>query len=219
MGSKRIVLLGPPGAGKGTQAKLMQKQTGIPHIATGDLLRAAVASRSELGRAAQAYMTRGELVPDGLVIDMIAHRLVQNGADPSFLLDAFPRNLVQAEALEQLLSQQAIPLHHVINLNVPREELVRRLSGRRTCRQCSAMYHVDLDPPAQPGTCDRCGGELYQRDDDREETIRARLVVYDKSTAPLCDYYRQRGLLREIDGTGATPQVLERILAQLEQSH
>jgi adenylate kinase len=193
----------------------MQKQTSIPHIASGDLLRAAVSSGSELGRAAQAYMTRGELVPDGLVIDMIDERLQRNGADPSFLLDGFPRTVAQAESLEQLLSQQRIPLDHVISLEVPREVLVRRLSGRRTCRQCNAMYHVDLDPPAHPGVCDRCGGELYQRDDDREDTIRARLAVYDKATAPLSAFYRARGLLRDVDGTGSTAQVLERILTKL----
>lgn len=215
----RIVLLGPPGAGKGTQAKLMQKQISIPHIPTGDLLRAAVASGSALGRAAQQYMARGELVPDALVIDMIDQRLQQNGTDPSFLLDAFPRNLAQAEALEHLLSQQRIPLDHVISLEVPREELVRRLSGRRTCRQCDAMYHVDLDPPTRLGVCDRCGGELYQREDDREETIRARLGVYDKATAPLSTFYRERGLLREVDGTGTTAQVLERIMGQLGRGH
>ena len=212
----RIVLLGPPGAGKGTQAKLMQKQIGISHIPTGDLLRAAVAGGSPLGRAAQEYMKRGELVPDSLVIDMIDQRLQQNGADLSFMLDGFPRTVAQAESLEQLLSRQGIPLHHVVSLQVPREELVRRLSGRRTCRQCGAMYHVELDPTTRAGLCERCGGQLYQRDDDREETIRARLSVYDTSTAPVADFYRERGLLREIDGTGATAQVLERILAQVQ---
>lgn len=212
---KRIVLLGPPGAGKGTQAKLMQERIGVSHIASGDLLRAAVAARNELGRAAQAYMSRGELVPDALVIEMIDQRLRQNGADPSFLLDGFPRTVAQAEALEHRLAAQGIPLEHVVSLEVPREELVRRLSGRRTCRSCGAMHHVDLDPPARPNQCDHCDGELYQRDDDREETIRARLGVYDKSTAPLTAFYRGRGLLREIDGTGPTAQVLDRILAQL----
>jgi adenylate kinase len=214
----RIVLLGPPGAGKGTQAKLMQERIGVHHISSGDLLRAAVAARSELGRAAQAYMSRGELVPDALVIDMIEHRLRQNGFDPGFMLDGFPRTVAQAEALEDRLSGQHMPLQHVISLEVPREELVRRLSGRRTCRQCSAMYHVDLDPPKQAGVCDRCSGELYQRDDDREETIRARLGVYDTATAPLTAFYRGRGLLREVDGTGATEQVLERVLSQLGAS-
>src|SRR5262245_54315515 len=213
----RIVMLGPPGAGKGTQAKLMQKEIQIPHIASGDLLRAAVDSHSALGRAAQAYMVRGELVPDTIVIDMIDQRLQQNGSDPSFILDGFPRTVAQAQSLEGLLTGQHIPLDHVVSREAPREERVRRLSGRRTCGQCGAMYHVQLDPPASPGVCDRCGGELYQRDDDREETIRARLAVYDKSTAPLTSFYRERGLLREVDGTGSTAQVLERILAQLHR--
>jgi adenylate kinase len=197
----------------------MQKQIHIPHIATGDLLRAAVDSRSELGRVAQEYMSRGELVPDSVVIDMIDERLQQNGSDPSFLLDGFPRTVAQAESLEHLLASQHIPLDHVISLQAPREELVRRLSGRRTCRKCGAMYHVNLDPPARPGVCDRCDGELYQRDDDREETIRARLAVYDRSTAPLNSFYQERGLLREVQGTGTTAEVLERILAQLDQKH
>jgi adenylate kinase len=212
----RIVLLGPPGAGKGTQAKLMHERIGAPHISTGDLLRAAVAGKSELGLAAQGYMQKGELVPDPVVIGMIDQRLQQNGADPSFLLDGFPRTVTQAEALQTFLSGRHIPLDHVVCLEVPREELIRRLSGRRTCAQCGAMYHVDLEPPQHPGVCDRCGGELFQRDDDREETIRARLEVYDRSTAPLAAFYEVRGLLREIDGTGSAAQVLERILARLD---
>src|ERR1700690_336773 len=212
----RIVLLGPPGAGKGTQAKLMHERIGIAHISTGDLLRAAVAQRNELGRAEQTYMTRGELVPDALVIDMIDHHLQQNGSARSFLLVAFPRNVPQAEALERLLAGQHIPLDHVVSLAVGREELVRRLSGRRTCRQCGAMYHVIFDPPTSADVCDRCSGALFQRDDDREDTIRARLEVYDAATAPLTAFYRTRGLLREVDGTGSTAQVLERILVQVE---
>ena len=212
----RLVLLGPPGAGKGTQAKLMQERMGASHISSGDLLRAAIAGNNELGRAAQAYMQRGELVPDALVIDMINQRLRQNGSDPSFMLDGFPRTVAQAEALEAMLAGMHIPLDHVVSLQVPREELVRRLSGRRTCRQCGTMYHVELDPPRTAGVCDRCEGELFQRDDDREETIRARLGVYDKATAPLTAFYRSRGLLREIDGTGSTTQVLDRILGRLK---
>lgn len=215
----RIVLLGPPGAGKGTQAKLMHERLGIPHIAAGDLLRAEVAERSELGRQAQAYMERGELVPDALVIDMINHRLQRNGAATGFILDGFPRTLAQAEALEHRLTERGRPLDHVVSLEVPREELVKRLSGRRTCRGCGAMYHVAFDQPARPGVCDRCGGQLYQRDDDREETIRARLAVYDKSTAPLVEFYRSRGFLREVDGTGGTAQVLDRIVEQLDERH
>src|SRR5262249_19312438 len=162
-------------------AKLMNERFHLSHIATGDLLRAAVAERSELGRAAQAYMERGQLVPDALVIDMIDQRLQRNGRDKGFMLDGFPRTVGQAESLERCLAEEGLPLDHASILDVPREELVRRLSGRRTCRQCGAMYHVASDQPARAGVCDRCGGELYQRDDDREETIRERLAVYDQS--------------------------------------
>jgi adenylate kinase len=197
----------------------MHERIGIPHISTGDLLRAAVAGRSELGLAARVYMERGELVPDTLVIHMIDQRLRENGTDPSFMLDGFPRNVPQADALEGMLVGQRIPLDHVVSLQVPREELVRRLSGRRTCRLCGTMYHVIFDQPRAAGVCDRCGGELFQRDDDREETIRARLEVYDRATAPLAAFYRTRGLLREIDGTGSAAQVLDRILAQLNGRH
>jgi len=193
----------------------MQERIGAKHISSGDLLRAATAEGSALGRAAHSYMERGELVPDGLVIDMIDQRLQKNGAAPGFILDGFPRTVPQAEALEAMLGKRDIPLDHVVSFQVPREELVRRLSGRRTCGQCGAMYHVSLDPPRQGGVCDRCGGQLFQRDDDREETIRARLDVYDKATAPLTAFYRQRGLLREVDGTGATGAVLDRVLARL----
>jgi adenylate kinase len=209
----RIVLLGPPGAGKGTQAKLMHERTHMTHISTGDLLRAAVGARSELGLAARSYMDRGELVPDSLVIGLIDQHLQEDGAASRFMLDGFPRTVAQAEALQRMLEGLQLPLDHVVSIDVPREELVRRLSGRRTCRQCGAMFHVAFDPPARPGVCDRCGGELFQRDDDREDTIRARLDVYDKATAPLVAFYKARGLLRPVDGTGATAAVLDRILA------
>lgn len=194
----------------------MQERIGIPHVSTGDLLRAAVASQSALGLDAADYMERGELVPDDLVIGMIDQRLRQNGHDPSFMLDGFPRTVNQAEALDRMLSVRSIPLDHVVSLDVPREELVRRLSGRRTCRQCGAMYHVLLDPPQHAEQCDRCGGPLFQREDDREETIRARLEVYDRATAPLVTFYRSRGLLRAIDGTGSAGHVLERIQMELD---
>ncbi len=188
----------------------------MTHISSGDLLRAAVASRTELGLAAKQFMDRGELVPDSLVIGMIDHRLQETGGQPSFMLDGFPRTVEQAKALEQSLGGAQVPLDHVVSLDVPRDELVRRLSGRRTCRQCGAMFHVVLDPPHQANICDRCGGALYQREDDREETIHARLDVYDRSTAPLIAFYRSRGLLREIQGTGSTSDVLNRVLARLE---
>jgi adenylate kinase len=211
----RIVLLGPPGAGKGTQAKLMHERIGISHISTGDLLRAAIAGGSALGEEAHAYMERGELVPDALVIGMIDDRLRCNGGTPEFMLDGFPRTVTQAEALEHMLGTSHSPLDHVLSLQVPRQELVLRLSGRRTCRVCGAMYHVVYDPSHRAGVCDRCGGELFQREDDREDTIRARLEVYETATRPLTAFYRARGLLREIDGTGSATEVLERILAQL----
>ena len=213
----RIVLLGPPGAGKGTQAKLMQERIGIPHISTGDLLRAAVAEQTELGRAARQYMDRGELVPDGLVIHMIDERLHAGGETPCFMMDGFPRTVAQADAFERMLAGRHAGLDHVVSLEVPRDELVRRLSGRRTCSRCGAMFHVVLDPPRQSDVCDRCGGTLFQREDDREETIRARLDVYDQATAPLTAFYRSRGLLREIDGTGSAAEVLHRILARVDQ--
>lgn len=212
---KRIVLLGPPGAGKGTQAKLMHDRLSLSHISTGDLLRAAVANDTPVGRQAHVYMERGELVPDDLVISMIADRLRREGDQPSFVLDGFPRTVPQAEALERMLEERRIPLGAVLNLEPPREEIVRRLSGRRTCGSCGAMYHVDLNPSDGDTVCDRCGGALYQRDDDNEQTVRARLEVYDKATKPLKAFYRSRGLLREIDATGAAAQVFERILAQV----
>jgi adenylate kinase len=194
----------------------MLERTAMVHISTGDLLRAAVASNNELGKAAKSFMERGELVPDQLVTDMIRDRLGAMGGAPSFMLDGFPRTVAQAEALETMLAGQSTPLEHVISLDVPRDELVRRLSGRRTCRVCGAMSHVTSDPTRRAGVCDECGGELYQREDDREDTIRARLEVYDRATAPLIAFYRGRGLLREVNGTGATADVLDRVMARLE---
>lgn len=211
----RIVLLGPPGAGKGTQANLLERRAAMAHVSTGDLLRAAVGGNTALGRAAHPYMERGELVPDDLVIKMIEERLDESGADPSFMLDGFPRTVAQAEALETMLKGRNWPLDDVVSIEVPRDLLVQRLSGRRTCRKCGAMFHVVFDPPKRADVCDRCDGELYQREDDREETIRARLAVYDKATAPLIAFYRGRGLLREVDGVGTAAEVLDRILAAL----
>ena len=211
-----VILLGPPGAGKGTQAKLIQERFGVPHISTGDLLRDAIERRTDVGREAQRFMERGELVPDPLVVDMIAQRIRQPDCQSGFLLDGFPRTVAQADALEQVLGGRQLRLDHVLSLNVPREELIRRLSGRRTCRGCGAPYHVVFDPPQRPGRCNHCQGELCQRDDDREDTIRARLDVYERQTAPLLDYYRSRGLLRAIDGVGGPEAVKTRVLSQLD---
>jgi adenylate kinase len=211
----RLILLGPPGGGKGTQAKLIGERLSITHISTGDLLRQAVADRTELGRTAKEFMDRGELVPDQLVIGMIEERVRNADCGRGFLFDGFPRNVPQAEALREMLKRQSMSLQHVVSLDVPQEELVKRLTGRRTCRQCGSMCHVVFDPPREEGVCNRCGGELYQRDDDREETIRARLRVYQNQTKPLLDYYRSRGLLREVDGVGDTQEVFERIMNHL----
>lgn len=210
-----VVLLGPPGAGKGTQAKLIERDLGLPHISTGDLLRAAVAERTSLGVKANEYMQRGELVPDGLVVSLLKERIQRPDCRGGFLLDGFPRNVVQADILGDMLQGQQRHIDHVVSLDVGREELVRRISGRRTCGACGAVYHVTLDPPATPGVCNGCGGALIQRADDNEQTVRARLGVYDQATAPLRDYYRSRGLLREIDGSGTVDQVLGRIRTAL----
>lgn len=211
----RVVLLGGPGAGKGTQAQLMSRRLSIPHISTGDLLRAAVAKQTELGRVAKRFMDRGELAPDELVINIIEERLGAGDCERGFLFDGFPRNPKQATVLESMLNRRKLALDHVVNLLVPRDDLVERLSGRRTCRDCGSMFHAKFDPPKREGICDRCGGPLFQRDDDREETIRARLDVYEETRAALCDFYSVRGLLREVDGLGASSEVLERILAQV----
>lgn len=211
----RLILLGPPGGGKGTQAKLIEERLSIPHISTGDLLRQAVADRTELGRTAKEFMDRGELVPDELVIGMIEARVRHADCQPGFLFDGFPRNVAQAEAFGEMLERRDMSLDHVVSLDVPQHELIKRLTGRRTCRQCGDMYHVVFDPPREEGVCNRCGGELYQREDDREETIRARLDVYRNQTEPLLDYYRSQNLLREVDGVGETSDVFGRIMKHL----
>lgn len=212
----RMVLMGPPGAGKGTQAKLLQKELTVAHVSSGDLLRAAVRNKSPLGVQAKKFMDRGELVPDEILLGTIEERLQADDCRAGFLLDGFPRTIPQAEALQVVLGRLQSKLDRVTSIHVPREELVKRLAGRRTCRNCDAMYHVIFDPPTNPGLCNRCSGELYQREDDKEDTIRARLDVYDRQTKPLLDYYRERGLLREVDGVGSQEQVLNRIRANGE---
>lgn len=212
----RVILLGPPGAGKGTQAKLIEERAKVPHISTGDILRRAVAAETPLGREVKVYMDRGELVPDELVINMMEQRFAEDDCRRGFLLDGFPRTVAQGEALEEMLRVCGIPIDHALQLVVARAELIRRLGGRRTCRRCGAMYHLAFDPPKKSGTCDRCGGDLFQRNDDREETIIARLDVYDRQTAPLSTFYRSRGLLREIDGQGDTREVFQRIVGVLD---
>ncbi len=214
MGTSRIILLGPPGAGKGTQARLLEEHFGLVHISSGDLLRDAVARETENGLKAQDYMNRGQLVPDGLVLELIRERLQAVG--DGFLLDGFPRNLAQAETLERMLEAIGRPLQCAISLEVPTEELVQRISGRRVCRCCGNMHHAHFDPPPRPGHCGKCDGELVQREDDREETVRARLGVFDRETRPLLEFYRRREILREVDGTGTPAAVFERIIHQVD---
>lgn len=211
----QVILIGPPGAGKGTQATLLQDRLRLPHISSGDLLRVAVKRKTETGLQAKQYMDRGELVPDGIVVRVIEERVRQRDCSDGFIIDGFPRNVAQAEVLRPILGALDKTVDHVVSITLPREEIIKRLSGRRTCRNCGAMYHIIFDPPVNSGLCNKCNGELYQRDDDQEDTIAARLDVYDRETAPLLEYYRQRSLLREIDGIGSPEQVFERILSEL----
>ncbi len=210
-----LILLGPPGAGKGTQAKMLTETFGIPQISTGDILRAAVKEGTPLGKQAQAFMDDGKLVPDEVVIGIVTERLQEPDCNQGFILDGFPRTVAQADALQENLRELGKELDRVIALQVDTEALVERLTGRRTCKSCGRGYHVKFDPPAVEGRCDACGGELYQRDDDREETIRKRLEVYERQTAPLIDYYRNAGLLIEVDGMQQIEEVRETLLAAL----
>jgi adenylate kinase len=211
----RVILLGPPGAGKGTQARMLGERINAPQIASGDLLRLAVRDATPLGIQAKDFMDKGALVPDELVLKLIDARLDQADAKSGYILDGFPRSVPQAEALGEMLNRRGEKISKVVAIDVPVEELVKRISGRRTCRNCNEMYHIAFDPPAKPGICNKCGGELYQREDDKEETVRNRLKVYNESTKPLLDYYGKAGLLSQIEGTGRIEEILQRILAQL----
>jgi adenylate kinase len=211
----RIILLGPPGAGKGTQAKLLIERLGVPQISTGDMLRAAVKAGTPLGREAKAYMDRGALVPDGVIIGLVRERLQSADCIRGYILDGFPRTVAQAEALEKTLLDLRLSLDHVLCLEVPPEDLVVRIAGRRTCRVCGAMFHVRFSPAKRDGVCDACGGETYQRDDDREDTVRRRLEVYAQQTEPLVRFFEGRGLLRRIAGTGEIPEIFARMVESL----
>jgi adenylate kinase len=211
----RVVLLGPPGAGKGTQAKLLQDKFGVCQISTGDILRKAVAEQTPLGKEASQYINRGALVPDSVIVDLVATRLQEKDCEKGFILDGFPRTIPQAESLDAILKQRGIGLNSVLSVQVPQDVIIERLAGRRTCRSCGALSHVTLSPSKKAGICDRCGGALYQRDDDREETIAHRLRVYDDQTAPLLNYYRGQDLLREIDGVGTVDEIRARVIAAL----
>jgi adenylate kinase len=208
----RVVLLGPPGAGKGTQAKLLREKFEACQVSTGDILRKAVADQSPLGKEASEYIHRGALVPDSLIVRLVAERLKEKDCENGFILDGFPRTIPQAQSLDEILKKRGLALDSVLSVQVPPRVIVERLAGRRTCKNCGALYHQDFDPPQKNGVCDRCGGELFQRDDDREETISARLKVYETQTAPLIGYYRERGLLREIDGVGKVEDIRKRLI-------
>lgn len=195
----QLILLGLPGAGKGTQAAKIRDDFGIPHISTGDMFRAAIAAETELGKEVKAYLDSGRLVPDELTIRVVRERLAQGDTDSGFLLDGFPRTLDQAEALDSMLRDIGRELDVALYIHVPQEVLLARLTGRRLCRSCGATYHVVFQPPVKEGVCDVCGGELYQRSDDTEEAVATRLEQYAQ-TAPLVEYYRERGVLRQVDG-------------------
>ncbi len=212
-----LIFLGAPGAGKGTQAKMVSEKYGIPQISTGDMLREAVAKGTELGKKAKEYMDRGELVPDEIVIGIVKERLQQPDCEKGFVLDGFPRTLAQAEALDEMLKELGKKIDAVINIAVPEEEVVKRIVYRRTCKNCGAVYHLIYNPPKEDNKCDKCGGELYQRDDDKEETVRERYRVYRENTEPLIEYYRKKGILYDVDGTKDIKGVWEQIEAILEK--
>jgi len=212
----KLILLGPPGAGKGTQAAMLVERFAIPQISTGDMLRIAVREQTEMGRKAKEYMDSGGLVPDEVVVGIVRDRLQLADCKAGFILDGFPRTAPQADALTRTLSELDKNLDAVISLDVEIEALVERLTGRRTCSDCGKGYHVKFDPPLHENVCDVCSGNLIQRDDDQEATIRNRLDVYQKQTAPLEDYYQQRGLLRSVDGMADMPAVQQQILEALQ---
>ncbi|MEU6681846.1 adenylate kinase [Streptomyces luteogriseus] len=214
----RIVLVGPPGAGKGTQAAFLAKNLSIPHISTGDLFRANISRQTELGKLAKSYMDAGNLVPDEVTIAMAKDRMEQPDAENGFLLDGFPRNVSQAEALDELLETENMQLDAVLDLEVPEDEVVKRIAGRRICRNDSShVFHVTYKQPAKEGVCDVCGGELYQRDDDSEETVRTRLEVYHTQTEPIIDYYKAQGLVVTISALGKVEDVTTRAMEALKR--
>jgi adenylate kinase len=211
-----IILLGPPGGGKGTQAKPMMERYKIPQISTGDIFRDNLKRGTDLGKKAKEYMDKGQLVPDEVVIGIVQGRLKEPDCAKGFMLDGFPRTVPQAEALDKALAGMGQKIDHVVSIDVPDTELIKRLTGRRTCRGCGEGYHVMFKKPVKAeGKCDKCNGELYQRDDDNEATVRNRLEVYKKSTQPLIDYYRKQGLLREINGLGSIQEIFGRVTAVL----
>jgi adenylate kinase len=212
----RLVLLGAPGVGKGTQADQLSARFGRPKISTGDILREAVRNKTTLGLEAKACMDEGKLVPDAIVVGIVRDKLGEPACARGFLLDGFPRTVPQAEELGRMLEGRGARLDRVVNVMVPREEVVKRLTGRRSCPKCQAVFHVDFAPPARAGSCDRCGAVLVQRTDDKRETVEARLKVYEEQTAPLIHYYRQKALLSDVDGSGRVEDVQRRLVEVLD---
>ena len=204
----KIVLLGPPGAGKGTQAEILVKKLLVPHISTGDMFRAAISNGTELGKEAKSYMDKGQLVPDEVTVGIIRDRIAQSDCKEGFLLDGFPRTIAQAVALDGLMKDMDTKLDAVLNISVPLDNLISRLTGRRMCRKCGNIYHLLYNAPEVENVCDACGGELYQRDDDKEETVKNRLNVYEQQTAPLIDYYEKSGILHTVNGDQAINNVM-----------
>ncbi|MGQ9545987.1 MAG: adenylate kinase [Dehalococcoidia bacterium] len=210
-----IVMLGAPGAGKGTQADILSQRMSLPHIASGDLFRRALEERTEVGLLAKNYMDRGELVPDEVTIEMILQRINEHDCASGCILDGFPRTLHQAEILDKALKQRGKSIHRAVYIEVPKEELVKRLSGRWLCRVCQTPYHIISSPPKTPGKCDKCGGELYQRSDDREETVKERLTVFFAQTAPILDYYEKQSKLIKVNGSLGIEGVAREIMSLL----
>jgi len=207
-----LIFLGPPGSGKGTQAKLLSEKLGVLHLSTGDILREAVREGTPLGREAKRYMEEGKLVPDEVVIGIVKEWLLSKGVERGVIYDGFPRTVAQAEALDRMMKELGQKIDWVIDIEVSEAEVLKRLSGRRTCKNCGAMYHLMFNPPRVDGICDKCGGELYQRDDDKEETIKSRLKVYREQTEPLKDYYKKLGIIKSIAGEGGIEEIQKKIL-------
>lgn len=211
----RLVLLGPPGAGKGTQASEITKRYDIPHISTGDIFRDNIKRGTDLGKKAKKYLDNGSLVPDDIVVSIVKDRLAEDDCEDGFLLDGFPRTVNQAHALEDALNEMKIKLDNVINIDVAKEVLINRAIGRRICKDCGATYHIEFNPPREDSKCDVCGGALYQRDDDTEETVARRIAVYSKQTKPLIDYYSKKGIIINVDGKQSIESVFEDIVKSL----
>ena len=212
----RLVLVGPPGAGKGTQAVHLAEHFAIPHISTGDIFRANIKGATDLGLLAKSYMDKGELVPDSVTNDMVADRLTEADTESGFLLDGYPRNVDQAKFLDGVLANRNIPLQAVLEFQLDNSEIVKRLSGRRVCKSCGAIFHVIFEKPKSEGVCDKCGGELYQRDDDKEAVIQNRLDVYDAQTAPIINYYKSSNLLKTISAAGEVSAISANAIAALK---